>query len=178
MALEITPVWQKVTPELETELAEFWLENKALLDPAKATDRAAQVVCIARGEDGKIAGVSTAYPRIVPMLRQPMYYYRNYLGKDHRGKNLSIPFLQKSRAVLQEYCLAMPKPLCIGIILSLENQRLAAHYDAAHWPRTGFTFIGYSPDGHQLRVNYFDGVRLPPPAMLKKRAAAAKPQTS
>ncbi len=172
MTLEITSVWNKVTPELEAELTAFWLENKAMVDAGKAAGRAAQVVCIARGEDGKLAGVSTAYPRIVPLLRQPMYYYRNYLSKDYRGKELSIPFLQKSREVLQEYCLAMPKPLCIGIILSIENQRLAAHYNSAHWPRTGFTFIGYSADGHQLRVSYFDGVRLHPPAQIKKRAAA------
>ena len=169
MSLEIIPVWNQITPELEAELAQFWIDNKAMLDPAKAGQRAAQVVCIARGDKGEIAGVSTAYPRIVPLLRQPMYYYRNYIAPAYRNRALSIPFLRESRAVLQEFNLALPQPFCIGVIVSLENKRISTHYPEAYWPLTGFTFMGYSKDGYELRVSYFDGVRLFPPASLKRQ---------
>jgi hypothetical protein len=175
VSLEIIPVWNQMTPELEAELAEFWIKNGAMLDANKATERAKQVVCLVRSEQGAIAGVSTAYPRIVPLLRQPMYYYRNFIAEEFRGRHLSIPFLRKSKAVLQEYSLALPQPLCIGVIIEMANKRLEAHYDQAYWHQTGFTFMGYSKDGLQLRVSYFDGVRLYPPAPLKKVAAKKKP---
>jgi len=172
MALEILPVWQAITPELEAELARFWIENKAMVDAGKAAQRAAQVVCIAR-DDGKLVGVSTAYPRIVPMLRQPMYYYRNWIAPDHRSQGMSIPFINASFNEIERQELAKEKPLCIGVIVQLENKRLAKHYDEAFWPQSKFTYAGLSKDGYVIRVRYFEGIRLPPPIALRKKAKPA-----
>ncbi|MFA6986924.1 MAG: hypothetical protein WC213_12050 [Arenimonas sp.] len=168
MSFEFVPVWNKVTPEIEAELAEFWIKNKAMLKETRASERAKQVVCVARSEQGEIAGASTVYPCIVPLLRQPMYYYRTYIAPAYRGKGLMIPLLQESKKALQEYNLALPKPQCLGIMIELENKRLAATFSAAHWPRTDFTFIGYSVHGLPLRVWYFEGVRLFAPHSLTK----------
>lgn len=169
MAVKIVPVWNAITPELEAELARFWIDNKAMLDETKAHERAAQVVCVAR-DKGVIVGVSTAYPRIVPMLRQPMYYFRMYLAPDHRGQELSFGFLNQSFAAIEQQELAKEKPLCLGVIVSLQNQRLARHYNEAYWPRTKFAYAGISKDGQVLRVRYFEGIRLPPPVQLKRKA--------
>jgi hypothetical protein len=171
VSLEIIPVWRNITPELEAELVDFWISNKAIGDATLAAARAKQVVCLVRSEQGAIAGVSTAQPRIVPRLRQPMYYYRQFFAEDVRGQQLAAPFLAKSKEVLQQYTLSLPRPQCIGVILELENQTLAAHRNEAQW-KEGWTFIGYSPKGLHLRVSYFDGVRLFPPAPLKKGARA------
>ena len=173
MAQEIVPVWGKVDPGLTAELARFWLENKAMVDEGKAAERAAQVVCVAR-LDGRVVGATTAYPRIVPMLRQPMYYLRMYLAQDLRGKDMSWQFLNDSFAVIEKQELGKDKPLCLGVILALDNQRLARHYNDAYWPRTKFTYAGISRDGKELRVRYFEDVRLPPPVQLKAKAAGAK----
>jgi hypothetical protein len=169
MALEILPVWHAIDGQLEAELAQFWIDHKAMLDPNKAAQRAAQVVCIAR-DGGRIVGVSTAYPHIVPMLRQPMYYYRNYIAPEHRNHGLSIPFINRSFDEIERQELAKEKPLCIGVIVSMENKRLAKHYDEAYWPQSKFTYAGLSQDGYVLRVRYFDGIRLPPPAKLPPKA--------
>lgn len=176
MAVEITPVWNQVGPELERELARFWIDHKAMLDESKAAERAAQVVCIAR-DGAKLVGVSTAYARIAPMLRQPMYYLRMYLSPEARDRDLSYTMLNVSFGAIEKAELAKEKLLCLGVLLSIQNQRLARHYNEAHWPRTKFTFAGISPDGQDLRVRYFEGVRLPPPVLLKpkpKATAAAK----
>ena len=121
MSLEIIPVWKNITPELEAELVDFWIGNKAIGDEKLAAERAKQVVCLVRSEKGEIVGVSTVQARIVPRLRQPMYYYRNFIVADYRGKQLAAPFLKKTQDVLQEYNLALPKPNCLGIIIELEN---------------------------------------------------------
>ena len=174
MSVEIIPVWKKLTPELEAELVEFWVDNKAIPDKKTAATRTKQAACVARSADGKIVGVSTVHPRIVPRLRQPMYYYRNFIAADFRGKQLAAPFLSKTREVLQEYNASLPKPLCLGVIVELENRALAAHRNQAHWGDVGFTFIGYSPKGLTLRVSYFDGVRLFAPARPAKKAGGRR----
>lgn len=173
MSLEVIPVWKQITPELETELVRFWLDNKAIVDEKRAAERAQQVACLVRSEKGDIVGVSTAHARIVPRLRQPMYYYRNFIAEDYRGRQLARPFLQKTKDVLQDYNLALPKPLCLGIIIELENNSLAAYGSQAQW-NEGPTFIGYSPKGLHLRVWYFEGARLFAPAPLKRVAAKAR----
>jgi hypothetical protein len=171
MAKEFVPVWQHVTPELQAELARFWLHHKAMLDEGKAADRASQVCCIVR--DGEqLIGVATAYPRIVPLLRQPMYYLRMYLAPEARDQDLSYSFLSAAFDSVEKVELAKEKPTCLGVILSIQNQRLARHYNQAYWPRTKFTFAGVSRDGEDLRVRYFEDVRLPPPVQLKPRPKA------
>ena len=176
MAAKIISVWKKITPELEAELIRFWRDNNAIGEEKDAAKRAKQVVCIARDDAGKLVGVSTAHPRIVPRLRQPMYYYRNYIAEPARGQKLAAAFLEASKKALQEFNLSQSKPLCLGMIIELENKAIAAHRNEAQW-KEGFTFIGYSPKGSPLRVWYFDGVKLFPPAQVKKapakRAAAA-----
>ena len=178
MAAKITTVWKKITPELEAELVKFWTSNKAVGNDADPSKRAKQAVCIARDDKGQLVGVSTAHPRIVPRLRQPMYFYRNFIAESARGQKLSPAFLEATKKALQDYNLGLSKPLCLGMIIELENKAIAAHRSEAQW-KEGFTFIGYSPKGLTLRVSYFDGVKLFAPAPLKqaarKRAAAAAP---
>ena len=76
MKINIVPAWKQVTPELADELVAFWLENQALGDEASARQRTEQASCVARDENGKLQGVSTGVIRVLPRLRQPMYYYR------------------------------------------------------------------------------------------------------
>jgi len=175
VAATVSQVWKKVTPELEAELVQFWTSHNAIGDEKDAAKRAKQVVCVARDEAGKLVGASTAHPRIVPRLRQPMYYYRNFIAESARGQQLAPEFLEQSKQALQAYNLGLSKPLCLGIIIELENKGLAAHRNEAQW-KEGFTFIGYSPKGLTLRVWYFEGVKLFAPARLRKQAGGPRPR--
>ena len=173
MAATVSQVWKKVTPELEAELVRFWTSNNAIGAEKDAAARAKQVVCIARDDGGALVGVSTAHPRIVPRLRQPMYYYRNFIAEGVRGQKLGREFLEQSKQALESYNLGLSKPLCLGIIIELENKRLAAEHNEAQW-KEGFTFIGYSPKGLTLRVWYFEGVKLFAPVRVKKQAGVRR----
>jgi hypothetical protein len=175
VAATVSQVWKNVTPELEAELVQFWTSNKAIGAEKDAAARAKQVVCIARDDKGALVGVSTAHPRIVPRLRQPMYYYRNFIAEGARGQQLAPEFLEQSKQALEKYNLGLSKPLCLGIIIELENKGLAAHRNEAQW-KEGFTFIGYSPKGMTLRVWYFEGVKLFAPARVKKQAGVRRQQ--
>ena len=173
MSLEIIPVWKQITPELETELLNFWVKNNAIGDARQAVQRVKQVACLVRSEGGEIVGVSTAVPRVVPRLKQPMFYYRNFIAESHRGQQLAPPFLEKTKQVLQEFNAAQAKPVCLGMLIELENKALAAHRNEAQW-KEGFTFIGYSPKGNHMRVWYFDGARVGAPRLPAKKVARAR----
>jgi|GEM_PF-500065 len=173
MSLDIQAVWRQVTPELEQELVAFWSRHRAIADPARAAARARQAVCIARDADGALCGVGTADLRVLPRLRQPTYYYRQFFDAAHRGAGNAIPFANRAKAILQEYNAGLPRPESLGMLIEVENGMLEGHFPQVHEPRTGYTFIGYSPRGHTLRVSWFDGAVLGPPAPPARPARLA-----
>lgn len=140
----------------------FWRSNKAIVDDTTAATRPTQAICIARDASGAICGVGTAVIKVLPRLRQPMYYYRQFFAKSMRGRSQFIPFYQAARKILQDYNVNLEKPESLGLLLELENDKLGKAYPHAHEPDFGATFIGYSPRGLQLRVSYFDDVQLLP----------------
>lgn len=168
----IIPVWKNVTPQLSAELVDLWDRSKAIPDADKAAVRASQAVCIARDASGTICGVGTAVIRILPRLRQPMYYYRQFFAPEFRGQKQAMPFLNRARQVLQDYNAALAKPESLGVLLELENPQLTTRYTLAFQPEANSTFIGYSPRGLHLRVSYFDDARLLPPVPLGRRKRA------
>lgn len=172
MKAEFVPVWKQVTPELAKELVEFWQEQKAILDPVAAKRRVEQVVCIARDESGALCGVGTALLKVIPRLRQPTYYYRQFFAKALRGQHQELPFFQSCKQVLQQYNAGLKRPESLGILLEVENAKIAAAYKRAVEPGFDAVFIGYSPRGLQLRVSYFEDAILQPPARVTVPTAA------
>lgn len=174
MKINIVPVWKQVTPELADELVAFWLENKALGDEASARQRTEQAICVARDENGKLQGVSTGVIRVLPRLRQPMYYYRQFFARSLRGKHQELPFYRHCKQVLQDYNADLPVAESLGILLEIENSKIAAAYKRAIEPGFDAVFIGYSPRGLELRVSYFENAVLLPPVPVRPAAAASQ----
>lgn len=174
MKLEIIPVWKKVTPSLGEELMAFWRDNKAIGDDATAAARAMQAISIARDEAGTLCGVGTAVIKVLPRLRQPMYYYRQFFAKSMRGRSQLIPFYQHARQVLQDYNASLENAESIGVLIETENAKLSSAYRHAHEPAFDATFIGYSPRGTHMYVSYFDGAVLMPPAPIQAPAMATR----
>lgn len=173
MKAEFVPVWKQVTPELAQELVAFWQEQKAVIDPATAQRRVEQVVCIARDETGALCGVGTALLKIIPRLRQPTYYYRQFFAKALRGQHQELAFFQRCKQVLQQYNAGLKHPESLGILLEIENPKIAAAYRRAVEPGFEAVFIGYSPRGLQLRVSYFDDAILQAPVRISPPIAVA-----
>jgi len=171
--IEIVPVWKALTPELSAELVAFWNDQNAIRNAAEAGRRSEQVVCIARDAEGALCGVATAIVKVLPRLRQPMYYYRQFFAPALRGQHQELTFFQQAKRILQDYNAGLDTPEALGILLEIENAKIAAAYRRAHEPGFEATFIGYSPRGLQLRVSYFDAAVLLPPAPLRVPALAA-----
>lgn len=181
MTYQFQNVWKKLTPELITEITEFWAKEKALSKDAQPAKRAEQVVVIMRDKNNKLAAVSTAMAKVVPRLRQTLYYYRTFCAEKHRLNNTSVGMLQASQKALLEYNQGKEKPDAIGVILEIEHKAIHARFNEATWTKTSFCFIGYSPRGLPLRVYYFPGFKLQAPARLpqdKKNTSDVKNEAS
>ena len=162
ISFETVPVWKKVNAKLSAELIDLWERSQAIPDADRAVQRARQAVCVARDQSGAVCGVGTAVIRVLPRLRQPLYYYRQFFAPEFRGQKQAVPFLNEARRVLEEYNDSLATPESLGVLLELENQQLVARYARAYEPVADSTFIGYSARGLQLRASYFRNARLLP----------------
>lgn len=170
MNVTFHPVWQKITPALAQELVAFWKEHKAIGNDSIAQSRAEQVISVARDEAGELCGVATAVIKVLPRLRQPMYYYRQFFAKVLRGQHQELAFYQHCKTVLQAHHHALAQPESLGILLEIENSKIATAYNQAIVPGFDAVFIGYSPRGLQLRVSYFEHATLLTPVPLRMQA--------
>jgi len=159
---DIAPAWRAVTPELQQELVEFWIRHGALPDAEQAARRAQQVVCVARDGRGALVGVATAVLQVIPRLRQPTYYYRQFIAPEARGNGRALPLFLAASEILE--AANRERPESLGVLMEVENKILERSFTDAVGERTRTVFIGYSPRGYQLRVRYFQGAKLFPPA--------------
>lgn len=154
--------WKQLDTETADTIRAFWTREQANVEGEEALRRVQQVVLHVVDENEEIAAVATATPKVLPRLGQPLYYYRCFVGKAWRSGRLVRPLIRRTQRVLEEYAREHDFP-CIGVLLELENAGFATSLQWAHWQTTGFTYIGKSPRGLDLRVSYFRGARLKTP---------------
>lgn len=159
--------WQHLDARTGEAIRAFWLREQANVHGAEATRRLSEVVAHVVDENDQMVAVATVAPKILPRLGQPMYYYRCFVGKAWRSSKRVRPLLRHTQKVLETFAREHDYP-CIGILLELENEGFADTLRWAHWPGVGFSYIGVSPRGLDLRVWYFRGARLKTPAQLAR----------
>lgn len=167
--------WQRLDPADGEAICAMWQRDHALTSGHNVAERLSQVVAHVLDERGNIAAVSTVETKILPRLGQPMYYYRCFVATPYRDGKLVRPLLRHTQNVLEDYARANGYP-CIGVLLELENEGFAGTLRWAHWPNIGFSYIGISPRGLELRVWYFRGAKLKTPEEMAA-LAQAKPET-
>lgn len=163
---QIITDWQQLDAAAGEAIRAFWIRENASVAGEEADRRLAQVVAHAQDGDGRIAAVATAVPQLSLRLGQPMYYYRCFVGRASRGRNLSRVLLRRTQEVLEAFARAHDFP-CIGILLELENEGFARTLQSPQWRVPAFTYIGKSQRGLDLRVWYFRGARLKRPEELQ-----------
>jgi len=153
-------VWQRVDPVLAGEIATFWLEQKALVDRRQAIDRAQQVVFIARGEDGNIVGVSTAYKQFNPQIEHYFYYMRAFVHPDYRDGDIGRIFTRAIVAFFELQYVSGADRDVIGVFMEIENHFFRHFRRDAILQEAGFVYIGKNERGAHLRVRYFEGAQI------------------
>lgn len=158
--------WKRIENETADAIRAFWTREQANVAGDEALRRVQQVVLHVVDQNDEIVAVATANPKVLPRLGQPLFYYRCFVGKAWRSGRLVRPMLRRAQRVLEAYAHERDFP-CIGVLLELENAGFAMAMQWAHWHTTGFSYIGKSPRGLDLRVCYFRGARLKTPQEIR-----------
>ncbi|PKQ08048.1 MAG: hypothetical protein CVT73_07990 [Alphaproteobacteria bacterium HGW-Alphaproteobacteria-12] len=154
--IRYVPGWHKRDPKLERDAIALWKEFGALPENIAPEIRAREICCLAYDGD-RLAGISTVDIKPCPPLRNRKFgFLRVFTRPDHEQQKIAIGLAIQCRAILEAWSLAQPGENLAG---------MAAIYQSAKLGRTpvgksGLTLIGYTAEGHQLRVTWFNHVTL------------------
>ena len=155
--MTIETVRGNLSDEAAAEILAFWDEQGALSGDA-AQKRLREVVCVLRGEDGKIAGVNSVYAEEVPLVGKRVFWvYRSLL--DSGASESWIDLVRGAFGALEEKFdpeAGGPVGLCVLVSDRDEMKRRPE----AEWTDPRLLYAGYTPDGRQVRIGYFPGARI------------------
>jgi hypothetical protein len=147
------PAWRKNDPKLEADAIAFWTAQKLLPQGLDPQVRAKELLgLVYRGDE--VIAVSTAVLQDIAHFRCRLAMYRCAAARSMRREPFSLQVTQESFAYLEKWSRENPDLKVMGMGASIESRLLARHMPSVFWP-VGLIFMGYMPNGQQLRVAWF-----------------------
>lgn len=145
----------RVDEALEGELIRFWAERGAL-DEKTARARIPAVVCVLRDDEGRLAGVNSAFAERVPVVGGRMFWiYRMLIDPEH-GESSAEMLASACDALAARFDGDGP----IGVCALLPDPTVFPEHERAYWTELEMLYAGYTDDGRQIRLRYFEGARV------------------
>ncbi|MBI1260818.1 MAG: hypothetical protein GC184_03755 [Rhizobiales bacterium] len=149
-------VWKNPNPKVTKDAIALWTELKMLPRNVTPEDRAAELVSVAYVGD-RLAGVTTATIHYYEPVRQLFAFLRILIHPDFEKGGVSVPLTIAAREDLRQWSIDHPEQNVAGAAFIIT----AAGYGEATYTPAGFYLGGYSPQGHQVRLYWWEHYKLP-----------------
>ena len=173
--LVIQTAWRQNDPTLQADAKTFW-ERLNLLPHGASAEKRLQELCAVAYMGDAVAGVSTATIQHLRSLRLKLAMFRCAVSPDARSHHVATETALLSCGVLEQWSAAHPEDAVMGVGIVVQSRLLVESDRHAVWPNTKFSFVGYTPNGFQMRVYWFAHATVsdyfPEPGT---RAAAGRP---
>ena len=159
--VKLLPAWQRNDTKIVQDAIVFWQHLQALPAGVTGEERVAEL-CAAAYVSDELVGVSTIQLRLSPGLRCRLGFFRCLVSPAHRDRRLARRLTVYSRELLDQWSKEHPDEKVLGMAFRLENPNfdLLGKRPVWHAGKASFWFIGYSRDGEQMRLTWFDHARL------------------
>ncbi len=153
--ISFIPVWQSASAAVERDVMALWTALGVLPPGVKAEERIKELVAVAYAGDS-IVGVLTAQFLMHPPLRQRFAFLRSLTHPDYGGRDVSRRLIVCADEALSKWAIAHPGEKLAGLAAIYENPLP----QSKPIERVGLILVGYTPDGQQVRVKWFEHFRL------------------
>ncbi|MDX6235086.1 MAG: hypothetical protein QOH68_4253 [Nocardioidaceae bacterium] len=144
------------------DVLDLWRRETVMTEEVAAA-RVKEVLLVATGPAGELAGITTAYLQRNPQIRLDVWYQRFFVAESHRLGYVGAVLGWQAIELLEARYVSGEDQRGVGIAHEFENLGVRAHYTAAVLQPGDFAFIGENARGDHVRVRYFPGVLAPPP---------------
>ncbi|MBX3505818.1 MAG: hypothetical protein KF895_10095 [Parvibaculum sp.] len=156
MAVDYVDGWQKRDPKFEADATALWRKHGVLPAGVNPEERAREICCLAY-ENGELTGISTvAIERYRPLLNKRFGFLRVFTSPEHEQQQIAIGLAVEARRILEEWSIAHPQEELAGMAAVYQSHKLG------RFPvgKSGLTLVGLTPEGHQMRVTWFNHLPL------------------
>lgn len=164
--LRLVSAWQRQDPEIEAHALAYWSRLQALprgVDPAKRLKE----LCAVAYYDADLVGVSTV--RIGDLQPFPcrFAFFRCSTSPNHSLLSLGRKLALLSRDICARWSKSHPEENVLGSVAVLENPKADSLAQIPVWKvpglSNGWTLAGYTDNGLQVRIHWYDHARLDRP---------------
>jgi hypothetical protein len=157
--VEFRPAWRLGDPQIIADAIGFWKRLAILPRNVTPEERAEELVIVAyRG--GRIVGVITADVGILPQVRARLAMLRTAVDPDLRRSHVGLAMLLDAQQILKTWSAQNPGERLAGTGGIVEAPELDAAQNYPAWPLPRLHLVGFTPDGRQIRVSWFEDFRL------------------
>jgi len=159
--VEFRPAWRLKDSAIERDATAFW-QNEGLLPPKATLDERLSELCMAGyDETGQMIAVATAKIRHVDFLGCKLAMFRCAVAKDKRRNLLASVITAHARELLEQWSLAHPEEEVMGMSTVVQSRALDELSRRAMFRASRLAFIGWTQQGEQMRVAWFEHGRIP-----------------
>jgi hypothetical protein len=157
--IETRAAWRRNDPELERDVVGFW-RRLGILPPDVVPEARAKELCSLTYVDGEVAAVSTATLEVLPHLRARFAMVRIAVAPEHRRRHFAVSLIVAAKGLLEQWSLENPQENVKGVAAFIQAANIEELKRLPVWPRSGLSLVGYTTDGQQIRVAWFEHARL------------------
>ncbi len=155
---DLRPAWRRDDAAIEADALAFWARLGILpagVDPAA---RAKELAAAAYEGDSMVA-VSTAVIGRYEPLKANFAFYRCAVDPGHRRTLAATAITAFTRDLIEAWAQEHPDARVAGLAAIIEAPDLVARQRSPLWANTRLNLVGYTPEGRQVRVAWFDHYR-------------------
>jgi hypothetical protein len=149
---------ERADAKVAADVVAFW-KRLNVLPPGIAPEERAKELCAAAYLRGELIGVSTMVLDILPQLKARFGFFRCLVAPEHRQQGLARVLAVHSRNLLADWSKRHPEEKVLGMAAIVESPTLDGASKAPVWQApgiNGLALIGYTKNGRQIRVSWFE----------------------
>ncbi|PKQ07476.1 MAG: hypothetical protein CVT72_03010 [Alphaproteobacteria bacterium HGW-Alphaproteobacteria-11] len=148
--------WRKRDPKIEADVIAVWRE-RGILPPDTAPEDRAKQICAVAYDGKKVCGISTVeIASYAPLRNKRFGFLRVFTLPDYSQQTVAIGLATECREILRAWSVANPGERLAGMAAVYQSPKLG-HYPIGE---SGLTLIGYTREGYQMRVIWFNHLPL------------------
>lgn len=156
---DVRIAWQRNDPRIEADAIAMWNRLGILPADVDPDERAKELVAAAYSGD-RIAAVCTAVIEQINFLRARFLVMRSLTHPDFRRTHAQVALALPAKAALENWAKANPAENVAGVLGFVEPGAWGAFAQLPVAPVWAWTLVGYTKNGHQIRVVWFDHYRI------------------
>lgn len=156
---DLRPAWRLGDSRIEADAIAFWRRLDILPGNVKPEERARELAAAAY-KDGRIVGVTTAALARLEQVRARFAMLRGAVDPEHRRSRVGFALAFYTRELIERWSMDNPEERVAGLGAVIESPDLVALQKQPFWPMSRFCLIGFTPEGRQVRVSWFEHFRL------------------